>query len=146
MGSPDSAALAIATPLTGRHPSPCTASAVTQLTVDTDRDRVVGGRAGKGTTNEAARHGARPERPTPTPSTLTDLDRDAHWAAAVDARHGRPSGIKLWHDVNNDNAWDGGDAQLSTSKTFCGRQRVTFDTIGFTITSGARLRSCWSRL
>jgi hypothetical protein len=45
------------------------------------------------------------------------------------------SGIKLWHDVNDDNAWDAGDAQLSTSKTFSGGS-VTFDTIGFTTTAG----------
>ncbi|MEW5947463.1 MAG: PQQ-binding-like beta-propeller repeat protein [bacterium] len=42
---------------------------------------------------------------------------------------------KLWHDVNNDGAWDAGDAQLSTTKTFTAGT-LTFDAAAFNVVSG----------
>jgi hypothetical protein len=66
-------------------------------------------------------------------ATLTDLTV-TRLGTAVDADT-TTGGVRLWHDVNNDNAWDGGDALLSTAKTFSGGT-VTFDAIGFTTTTG----------
>ena len=46
------------------------------------------------------------------------------------------SGIKLWHDVNDNNAYDNGtDTQLDGSQTFSAGT-VAFSGIGFTVTAG----------
>jgi hypothetical protein len=45
-------------------------------------------------------------------------------------------GVELWHDANDNNAWDSGvDVQLDGSQTFSGGT-VTFTAIGFTVNNG----------
>lgn len=43
--------------------------------------------------------------------------------------------VKLWQDVNGNGAWDAGDTQLSTTKTFSGGT-LTFSSFSLSVTSG----------
>ena len=65
-------------------------------------------------------------------ATLTDLTV-TRLGTAVDA-DSTPNGVKLWHDVNDDAAWDGGDLQLGSSQSFSGGS-ATFAGLGFAVDS-----------